>query len=131
MGYEGFAKSTVTVAVSGFMDDWNQPRRALLHGIVLGSDADVAEGLPVLVTMEDSARDGNRLIKDLIHGSERFGVPRCEAGAVIEFSGCVFINDDEIAAEGYRVISRSSDIEVPEPPEGFVRDVHAFVGAAP
>lgn len=104
-----------------FRADHYNPRRAAMHGVVRGGDLGVIEN-PVLITMSDTA-DGNRLIQDLIFGSDTFEVPACEAGAVIELKGCLFLAEDEIEIRAFSVITprATTGNDLPEPPEGFVR----------
>lgn len=105
--------------VGSFRDSHGDPREATMHGLVRGGDAGVLDA-PVFVRMSERA-DGNRLIRDLIHGSAEFGVAACRAASVIELRGCSFLNDDEVEIDDYRIISSrpTAGFDLPEPPDGF------------
>lgn len=61
--------------------------------------------------------DGNRLIRDLITGSETFGVPKCGVGSIVLLKGCSLDGDNTISIGGYSVVETCASADLEDRPD--------------
>jgi hypothetical protein len=70
-------------------------------------------------------RGGNTLIRDLLNGSEEFGVPACGVGSILALKYCVPIADGIVSAGKYIVLEPCDNAHLDEfadPAEWFQGD---------
>ena len=85
----------------------NLPTEVSLHAVVHDgcAELDIPPGTEVQIEMSEHPSNANRLIPELMHGAEDFGVPQCGEGSLVRFTGCLGIAGSKLVqAAAYEVI---------------------------
>jgi hypothetical protein len=101
----------------------NDPMGDVMAVRVLQPPADFDNSRGMMTVMmagpvDDSSKwDGNRLIRDLLVGTEEFDVPRCGVGSIVELRSCVPMADGMMSVGKYKVVELHPDANLEDRPD--------------